>query len=183
MWKLLAYVLFPPTLCWNLLQCRVLHRWRWWDRINDHLIVGALPFPGDVSRLHEEGIRAVVNTCREYAGPLDEYRRFGIQQLRIPTTDFTPPELQDVTAAVSFIEGHVQQGESVYVHCKAGRGRGATVAICWLMASQQISPEKAQELLVERRPQTMRKLSSRQVVQQFHASLNGKKLRKFGSDH
>ena len=53
------------------------------------------------------------------------------------------------------------------MHCKAGRGRSATVAICWLMAAHEMTIEQAQERLQERRPHVLRGLSQRTVVQQF----------------
>ena len=80
----------------------------WWDRVDDHVIVGAYPFRRDVSAMHKDGVQAVVNTCEEYAGPHEKYREFGIEQLRIPTTDFTHPRLEDVERAVEFVQGHVQ---------------------------------------------------------------------------
>ena len=43
--------------------------------------------------MHADGVRAVVNTCEEYVGPVAQYQHHGIEQLRIPTTDFTHPKL------------------------------------------------------------------------------------------
>lgn len=34
---------------------------------------------------------------------------------------------------MDFIKEHKERGEKVYVHCKAGHGRAAAVALCWLM--------------------------------------------------
>ena len=76
--RLYARIVFWPTLAWNYLLGRVLNVRRWWDRIDEHVIVGAYPFAGDVASLRGEGVRAVVNTCEEYAGPLTEYDKHGI---------------------------------------------------------------------------------------------------------
>lgn len=67
----------------------------------------------------------MVNTCEEYAGPVVEYAEHGIEQLRIPTTDFTHPRMEDVERAVEFVQDHAQRGETVYIHCKAGRAQSA----------------------------------------------------------
>lgn len=149
----------------------MLHTRHWWDRVDERLVVGALPLARDVPALAELGIGAVVNTCEEYAGPGAAYEQAGIVQLRIPTVDFTPPRLADIERAVAFIDEQVTCGRSVYVHCKAGRARSATVALCWLMHARHLSPQEAQRLLLEKRPQIHPRLSSRAVVVEFHQKL------------
>ncbi len=146
-------------------------RRNWWDHIDPHVIVGAYPFSRDVAAMHAAGVRAVVNTCEEYKGPHVEYMRLGIEQLQIPTTDFTHPRLQDVQMAVEFVQQHVQRGEIVYIHCKAGRARSATVAICWLMKYRSMSAQEAQKTLLESRPHINPRLTQRAVVQAFAESL------------
>jgi atypical dual specificity phosphatase len=88
---------------------------------------------GHPGRLHEMGVRGVVNMCDEYAGPGEAYGQLGIKQLRLPTVDHFEPSLQALEEAARFIEGFRKRGEKVYVHCKAGHGRGASVAMSWLM--------------------------------------------------
>jgi len=165
--RLKAQILFPPTLGWNVFLGRMLKVRRWWDRIDEHVLIGALPFPSDVRRLHRVGVRGVVNTCEEYAGPSRLYANLGISQLRVRTIDFTAPSLDCVERAVEFIESHATRGESVYVHCKAGRARSATVVLCWLMKRHGITPQEGQRLLLDRRPHVNPRLTERQVVQEF----------------
>lgn len=170
--RIYARLVFWPTLAWNYLLGRVLGRRNWWDRIDEHVIVGAYPFAGDVASLRGEGVRAVVNTCEEYSGPLSEYDHHGIEQLHIPTTDFTHPRLEDVEAAVEFIQKYKLQNDSVYIHCKAGRARSATVAMCWLMKYRGMTIDQAQQHLLASRPHVNSKLASRPVIQQFRAALD-----------
>ena len=165
--KLYAQTVFYPTLGWNMLLGRVLKVRNWWDRIDPHVIVGAYPFARDVGGLHGEGVRAIVNTCQEYAGPQTKYEQFGIEQLRIPTTDFTHPKLADVQTAVEFVQTHVTQGNTVYIHCKAGRARSATVAICWLIKYRGMTMEEGQAALLLARSHINPRLTQRPVVQQF----------------
>lgn len=167
--RVVARSLFYPTLGWNVLLGRVLRVRRWWDRVDEHLILGALPFSHDVPALAAEGVRGVINTCEEYAGPEKAYERSGIAQLRLPTIDFTHPSLESVERGVAFIDEHVATGHSVYVHCKAGRARSATVAICWLVASRGLPLAEAQQLLLAKRPHVNARLASRPVVQEFCA--------------
>lgn len=169
--RLYARSVFYPTLAWNYMLARVLKARRWWDRIDPHVIVGAYPFGRDVEGLYKEGVRAVVNTCEEYAGPILQYERHGIDQLRIPTTDFTHPRLKDTEQAVDFIQKHVEAGNSVYIHCKAGRARSATVAMCWLMKYRGLSIDEAQSRLLETRPHVHPQLTGRPVVREFAQSI------------
>ncbi|TWU41919.1 dual specificity protein phosphatase family protein [Novipirellula artificiosorum] len=169
--KLYAKAVFYPTLAWNYTLGRILGVRRWWDYIDAHVIVGAYPFAGDVPGLAAEGVKAVVNTCEEYPGPLAAYEAFGISQFWMPTTDFTHPSLENVKLAVEFVEEHTHVDETVYIHCKAGRARSATVALCWLMKYRGLSIEQAQEKLLLARPHINPHLGDRPVVKQFAQQL------------
>jgi atypical dual specificity phosphatase len=164
MW-LIARLLFFPTLWWNYLLRRLTQR-RWWDWIDDSVLLGALPAEGHVAELKAAGIGAVINICSETCGPVKHYKEAGIEQLHLPTVDFTPPRLEDIRTAVAFIQQQIRRGHKVYVHCKAGRGRSATVVLCYLI-SKGLSPEAAQNLLLEKRPHVLPRLIERPVVQQF----------------
>jgi len=162
---------FYPTLGWNYLLGRVIGVRNWWDPIDSHVIVGAYPFASFVPEMHADGVRAVVNTCEEYEGPVAQYARHGIEQLRIPTTDFTHPKLEDIQRAVEFTQEHAEAGRGVYIHCKAGRARSATVAICWLMKYRGMTMDEAQAALLAARPHINPRLTERAVVQQFASEI------------
>lgn len=162
-----ARAVFFPTLAWNALLGRVLRIRNWWDPVDEHVILGAFPFASDAARLAEQGVRGVVNTCEEYCGPTEAYQKLGIEQFHMPTIDFTHPAYDDVCRALEFIQSHVDKNQKVYIHCKAGRGRSATVAICWVMKSQNVSAATAQQYLLEKRPHINRYLPQRPVVRQF----------------
>ena len=169
--RLYAQSVFYPTLCWNYLLGRTLNVRNWWDPIDPHVIVGAYPFASMVDEMYSDGVRAVVNTCEEYEGPVEQYSKHGIEQLRIPTTDFTHPKIDDVDRAVEFTEQHASKGNTVYIHCKAGRARSATVAICWLMKYRNLSMQEAQQALLDARPHVNAHLTQRPVVRQFAEKL------------
>ena len=42
-------VTFVPSLAYNIARNR-LTKWNWWDRIDDTVVLGALPFIGTVSQ-------------------------------------------------------------------------------------------------------------------------------------
>lgn len=172
--KLYASTVFYPTLAWNYSLAKIFRVRNWWDRIGDtNVIVGAYPFASEVPAMHQAGVRAVVNTCEEYAGPMDAYDQYNIVQLRIPTTDFTHPLLKDVVQAVEFVQEHASAGDGVYIHCKAGRARSATVALCWLMKYQGMTAAEGQAKLLESRAHVNPRLTQRPVVKEFANQLPG----------
>ena len=69
----------------------------------------------------------------------------------------------------------MEQGNTVYIHCKAGRGRSATVAICWLMSAKSMDPWQAQQHLLDHRSHVHSTLPEREVVKQFWAELQESK--------
>jgi atypical dual specificity phosphatase len=163
----IANALFPPTFAWNYCLARVFRQRRWWDVVEENVLLGALPLKRDVPKLAQIGVRGVINMCREYRGPIHEYDRFGIKQLRLPTVDFNPPSPQDIGRGVDFLDEMTSQGKKVYVHCKAGRARSATVVLCWLVRSRGMSPEQAQAHLLRVRPQVNAHLLQRPTIRAF----------------
>lgn len=168
---LYARAVWVPTLGYNMLLGRVLRLRNWWDFVDDSVIIGALPMAWDVKRLKQLGVTGVVNTCEEYAGPVKRYQLAGIEQLRVPTIDFTHPTIESVAAGVDFIERHVKAGGKVYVHCKAGRGRSATIVMGYLMKHHGMTPEAAQRRLLEARFHVNRHLATRPVVLAYYRKL------------
>lgn len=162
-------LLFLPTLLWNVLLGRLLHVRQWWHELaGEPIILGALPFTSDLPRLHHLGVTGVINMCVEFPGPIAQYDRMGIEQLWLPTVDFTPPELENIVRGVEFIDRHTEAGGKVYVHCKAGRGRSATVVLCWLIHRRHLTPEQAAAYLAEQRPHINKGLADREVVKEFY---------------
>lgn len=161
-------MLFHPTLCWTLLKTRVLRHEDHWTEIDDTLILGALPTRRELSQFPELKVAGVINMCAEWNGHESRYTESGIEQLHLPTPDFTSPDADALRDGVSFITRFAESGHRVYCHCKAGRGRSATVALAWLIHSRSLSPADAEQHLLACRPQVNRKLASRPAVDQFH---------------
>ncbi len=170
---LMSHLLFRPTLYWTLLKTRGLKVEDHWTEIDDTLILGALPTRREL--LHFSGLQVggVINMCAEWNGHTSRYDRSGIEQLHLPTPDYTSPDLNAVRSGVDFIARFASEGRRVYCHCKAGRGRSATIALVWLMHSQRLTPSDAEEHLIQQRPHVNRGLASRRAVQQFAQRHNG----------
>lgn len=164
--RLLVY----PTLAVNLLMCAV-GLWRRWDWIDDHVLLGGRPFRRDIAGLRGIDIEAIVNLCREFRGHPATLAEHGIEQLHLPTLDYHSPAADDLIRGVRFIQRHVANNRKVYLHCKAGRGRSAMLAVCYLMAADGLSGEAAERQVRAARPQVDRGLARRAVVVEIQARL------------
>lgn len=107
----------------------------YWTEIDDTIVLGCAPFAaaGHPQIMYDMGVRGVVNLCEEYRGPVGAYSELGITQLHLPTTDHFESSVEQLEEAVTFIEMHRSKGERVYVHCKAGHGRGGAVVLADLI--------------------------------------------------
>jgi atypical dual specificity phosphatase len=61
-----ARMLFYPTLCYNVVRNRLESHFHWWDQVDEHVLLGAVPFPSDVLRLKELGVCGVVTLNESY---------------------------------------------------------------------------------------------------------------------
>jgi len=139
--KIASKFLFWPTLPITL----ALRYGNLFTPLDDTVILGTAPvgFLGHPQNLYNKGVRGVINMCTEYAGPQDQYMKLGIKQLRLPTVDHFEPSFEFMQEGVEFIKEFKKRGEKVYIHCKAGHGRAASVALCYFMnANPELSAEE-----------------------------------------
>ncbi|XP_068669639.1 phosphatidylglycerophosphate phosphatase PTPMT2-like [Aristolochia californica] len=166
-----ARLLFYPTLLYNVVRNKIHAEFRWWDEVDEFLLLGAVPFPGDVPHLKQLGVHGVVtlNEAYETLVPTSLYRAHGIDHLVIPTRDYLfAPSFGDICRAVDFIHKLASCGTRTYVHCKAGRGRSTTVVLCYLVRHRKMAPEAAYEYVRSRRPRVHLAASQWQAVQEFY---------------
>jgi atypical dual specificity phosphatase len=117
--------------------------------------------------LYDMGVKAVINLCQEWNRAAPIFTQLGIDHLHLPTVDFHAPSLESIEKGVEFINQCVKAHNPVYVHCKAGRGRSATVILCWLLSTQALSAKEAQKILLYKRPHINKHLWKRKVVTAF----------------
>ncbi|EDO40641.1 predicted protein, partial [Nematostella vectensis] len=174
-----ARVLFFPSLLW-IVATESRSR-RWFDRIDSTVILGALPFKSQTQKLIDENVKGVITLNEEFetkhlCNSKQEWFAWGVTQLRLATVDFgNAPSFAQLLEGVKFIEDMRSKGDSVYVHCKAGRGRSTTLVACYLMKNKNLNPEEAHLFIKSKRPQI--RLASQQwiALQQFHDHLHQKK--------
>lgn len=166
-----ARALFYPTLLYNVVRNKIQSEFRWWDRVDQFVLLGAVPFPTDVVHLKELGVGGVVTLNEPYETlvPTTLYHAHGIDHLVIPTRDYVfAPAYDDICKAVEFIHENACAGKTTYVHCKAGRGRSTTIVLCYLVKHKKMTPEVAYEYVKSVRPRVRLASSQWQAVQDYY---------------
>ncbi|CAF0908029.1 unnamed protein product [Rotaria sordida] len=137
--------------------------------------LGCMPIPADVETLNNIGIKYVINMCAEYNGPRKTYKKYNIKQFHLPTVDSTAPSLKTIEKAIKFLKEAYTNNEKIFVHCKTGMARSATIVLCHLVANEKMSPENALKLLKEKRAEVSTSIITYGTVKQFFTSLKNNK--------
>jgi protein tyrosine phosphatase (PTP) superfamily phosphohydrolase (DUF442 family) len=100
-------------------------------------------------RLKARGVTAVVNMRVEF-----DDQQAGIapeNYVHLPTVDDDAPSLAHLQQGVEFIKRNIDAGGGVYIHCKSGVGRAATMAVAYLMDTG-LTPDEAWATVRKARP-------------------------------
>uniref|UniRef100_G1TF40 Phosphatidylglycerophosphatase and protein-tyrosine phosphatase 1 n=1 Tax=Oryctolagus cuniculus TaxID=9986 RepID=G1TF40_RABIT len=98
-----------------------------------------------------------------------EWKKFGVEQLRLSTVDMTGiPTLANLKKGVQFALKYQALGQCVYVHCKAGRSRSATMVAAYLIQVHKWSPEEAVRAITKIRSHIHIRPGQLQVLKEFH---------------
>jgi predicted protein tyrosine phosphatase len=119
--------------------------------VYDNLIVGALPLDeADVHMLASLGVARVLNLVED-----TEYKRGArrkieralakaeIDEQRLPTEDYGPLSPDLLEQATAQVNAWLDDGQTVYLHCRAGWQRSAAVAAGVVAVRDGIDPESA----------------------------------------
>jgi protein-tyrosine phosphatase len=128
--------------------------------VADDLLIGAYPQDGDdVAALREAGVTRVLNLVQdlEYeAGGRDAcvlaLAGAGIEEHRIELIDYGNLLPGDIELATRTALRWLDEGERVYVHCRAGMQRSATVAAALVMLRDGLALPDALESIRARKP-------------------------------
>jgi len=180
-----ARVTFLPTLVYNVAMERVSSR-RWWDRVDPAVILGALPFRSSYTEelIKQEKIKGVVSMNEDYELALfshqtEGWAKLGVDFLQLATTDiFCAPNQTKLRHGVKFMNEIAMDsaGQSVYVHCKAGRTRSATLVGCYLMEahkSEGWGPEEAVAHMRSVRPHILLHSKQWEAMREYHRNMRG----------
>ena len=90
----------------------------------------------------------------------------GVEQMIFPVEDFNRPTPEQFDEACAFLDQHMALGNTVYVHCKAGRGRSCAVVCCYLV-HRGMTAEQAMAFVKEHRPHVSLGESQQAAVKAF----------------
>jgi protein-tyrosine phosphatase len=127
--------------------------------IADGIFLGTAPllaFEREYLR-RELGITHVVNLCAEFPCLNAHYKQLGIQTLYLKWIDFAPPPPDQVPVAAKWIAEAFKSNPDarVFVHCKFGMARSATVVAAFLTAYRDVPLEHVAALVREKRPEVV----------------------------
>jgi len=145
------------------LRCAVVSAWFehfGFGQVGDALLIGAYPQDTeDVSALVDAGVTAVFNLVQdiEYEGEGREacataLADAGILEERVEVVDYGNLLPGHIELAVRTVRAWLADGECVYVHCRAGMQRSATVAAAIVALEEDVAPAEALRRISERNP-------------------------------
>lgn len=188
---------FCTTLNLNLGK-NLLSNWNLWDEIIEvngakgsaKLVLGSLPLKieslnrNDAIDLDAIGIQAILSvvevfenqTLGNVISPIisDEWLKLKIKQLQLPSADFKTISFEMIQRGVEFIRWNLENGRSIYVHSKTGRGLSALVIMCYLIHYQQFTSEQVLTYVTSKRIQVnlVEKSSKYDTLMTFEKKLN-----------
>ncbi|KAI3934995.1 hypothetical protein MKW98_009914, partial [Papaver atlanticum] len=106
-----AKALFYPTLLYNVVRNKMQLELRWWDCVDEFILLGAVPFPTDGPRLKQLGVHGVIILNESY-----ETLAYEIDHLVLPTRDYLfGPSYDNICHPVDFFHRIVTRGIRVTV--------------------------------------------------------------------
>lgn len=131
-----------------------------WGEVADGLLTGSYPQDArDVATLRAAGVTTVVNLCRdeEYrdgarAEVEQAYAEAGIVEHRLGSVDFGTVSAALLERGTELVGAALADGDVVYVHCRAGWQRSATLAAAALTVRDGVGPAAALAAIRARRP-------------------------------
>ena len=128
--------------------------------VGDDLLMGAYPQDaGDVEELRAAGITRIFNLVQDVEydpGARDAcsvaLERAGIGERRVELVDYGNLSAEQIEDAAQAVLAWLDEGERVYVHCRAGWQRSAAIVAAILTLREDVEPWQALEILRRRKP-------------------------------
>ncbi|MGE3953637.1 MAG: dual specificity protein phosphatase family protein [Parachlamydiales bacterium] len=156
---------------------------RWYDEIKgSNIILSAIPLNdrGHLEELKEKGVVAVLACVEDFEllpgwqhTPVtaEQWREAGIEWKQIHAQDYLPMAQNQVNEAMTFLEEWTPKGK-VVVHCKAGRGRSATVVTAYQMKKNKQDRTTALKDVQKYRTQVNLNALQKTALTKFEKSLS-----------
>lgn len=135
---------------------------RWYSVVDDNLLLGAVPLRelhfDELSKLDLKAVISVVEpfeleTKTLFGRPVtaDDWKKANIDHIILPSTDFLPPSYSLLETGAKILDKYLVNGQRVYIHCKAGRGRSASVVLMYFYLLKRFDMKTCYKLLQSKR--------------------------------
>lgn len=159
-----------------------------WTKIEPYPIyLGGLPLinKGDSQKIPALGVTRVLSMVENFeiedgwlgnkpVKPAD-WEAQQIQVKRIQAVDYYPVTNDEIREGVQYLTEMVADGQTIYVHCKAGRGRSATIVVAYLMQQEGLSLDDAIAHVKKQRPQINLNAGQRKAIADYFNIEDGAK--------
>lgn len=111
------------------------------SKLDNHVTRGSRLSDQDMSRLHSQGYKSVVNLCLENNDDAARAKALGMNALHVEILDNAPPSEAQVKQFLDFVTAPANQ--PAYFHCEAGQGRTGVMAAAYRMAVEGWTADQA----------------------------------------
>ena len=127
-----------------------------YDQIDDNVYIGSMPITlNDLYYLDNIDVNSIVSLNENWELHIESNKelldKLDIEFFQYPSRDLIPPKMDAIILAVNQIITEIKKNKKVYIHCRAGRGRAATISICYLIQHKNMNPEEAYRYLKQKR--------------------------------
>lgn len=115
----------------------------WYNAVDDNLLLGAIPLEHlqHGEELQRMGVALVLSIVEPFEltlttligkpVPPEYWKKQNIDHIILSSPDFFPPRLSVLDEGARVLDEYLREGRRVYVHCKSGKGRSASVVLAY----------------------------------------------------
>ena len=131
----------------------------WYNKVDDNLYLGAIVINNIIFTQLTKGVgvNAVVSVVESFEletsillGSIitaDDWKAIEVDQIQLSCRDFQPPPFSVLDKGADYINSRIVNNDIVYVHCKSGRGRSASVVMAYFMKYRGLNAQAAYKKL------------------------------------